>query len=73
MLRRSSTVAITSKAHIAHLKNDVSSLWTAVHTLETKLGCVPTEPTLQPPSQMGNTGGSHGTPSDDDVDSNEHY
>ena len=61
---------MTSKAHIAHLKNDVSRLWTAVHTLETKLGCVLTEATLQPTSQMGNIGAFHGTPSDDDLDSN---
>ncbi|KAE8442514.1 hypothetical protein EG329_003295 [Mollisiaceae sp. DMI_Dod_QoI] len=61
---------MTSKAHIAHLKDDVSRLWTAVHTLETKLGCVPTKATLQPPTQMGNPGAFHGTPSDDDLDSN---
>lgn len=69
MLRRSSTAAITSKARIAHLENDVSRLWTAVHTLETKLGCVRTTAPSQPPSQMGNTGGFHGTVSDDDLDS----
>lgn len=70
MLRRPSTAAITSRAHIAHLRNDVSHLWTAVHTLETKLGCELTKPTLQSPTPTGNTGGFQGTLSDDDLDSN---
>ena len=71
MLRRSSAAAITSRARITHLENEISSLWTAVHTLETKLGCVPSKANLQSSSQGGGTiGTTHDTPTDDDLDSN---
>lgn len=53
------------------LENDISRLWTAVNTLETKVGCVPTKTNLQPLCQIEKAGGVHGTPSDDDVDLND--
>lgn len=68
MLRRNSATAMTSKAHIEHLEKEVSRLWTAVHSLETKLDCVPTA-TLQAPSQMEGTESFNGTPGDADLDS----
>ena len=69
-MRRSSTEALTSRARIAHLEKDNARLWTAVHALEAKLNCVPTKAIPESPSQPGNTGGFHGTLSDDDLDSN---
>ena len=72
MIPTAETVAVTSRARIQHLENDVSSLWTAVHSLEAKLGCPPTEASArpQPPAQTENAGDPYDKPTDDDTDSN---
>lgn len=69
MQRRNSATGMTSKAHIEHLESEVSRLWTAVQSLETKLGCIPTTATLQQPSQTESTSAFHSTPGDEDLDS----
>ena len=43
MTSTSDAVALTSRARIEHLENDLSSLWTIVRNLETKLGGESTE------------------------------
>lgn len=69
------SVTATSRGRIAHLENDVSGLWTAVHNLEAKLGYVPTKNTTPPlpPTHAESADGLHGKPSDDesDLDSND--
>ena len=71
MMPTSDSVTTTSRVRIGHLENDVSSLWTAVHTLEAKLGYVPSETTtrLQPTSPTEDAEGLYHKPSDEDSDS----
>lgn len=71
MMSTSDAVTLTSRARIQHLESDVSSLWTVVRNLETKLGCVPTEAATrpQPQPQMENARGPQDKLSDDDADS----
>ena len=72
MMPTSDSVTATSRGRIAHLENEVSGLWTAVHNLEAKLGYVPTETTTPPQPQLSHTENAHGLhnkPSDDDSDS----
>ena len=68
----SDTVVMTSQTRIRQLENDVSSLWTAMHCLEAKLGCAPTEASArpQPPAQTENAGDPYDKPTDNDTDSN---
>lgn len=82
MMSTSDANALTSRARIEHLESDVSSLWTIVRNLETKLGCVPTEvapppqpqPQPQPQLETENTGDPQPqdkpNDADDDFDSN---
>lgn len=71
MMPASDAVTLTSRARIRHLESDLSSLWTAVHNLEAKLGCVPTEAATrrQSPLQLENAAGPDDKPSDDESDS----
>ena len=71
MMPTADSVTATSRGRIAHLENDVSSLWTVVHNLEAKLGYVPTVTTTRPrpPSHTESADGLHEKPSDDDSDS----
>lgn len=42
MMPTSVTVGLASRARIARLEQDVSSLWTALHAVEAKFDCAPT-------------------------------
>ena len=72
MVPTSDTIKVTSRARISHLENDISSLWTAVRSLEAKLGCVSAETPSHPESllQTRNSDTPHDQPSDGDTDSN---
>ena len=71
MVQTSDAVAATSRVRIGRLESDVSSLWTAVQNLETKLEYVPTEPNSRPSlsSQSENEDGPREKPSNSDGDS----
>ena len=70
MVPTATTVTTTSRARIAKLESEVSSLWTALHNLEVKLGCSPTETGIHAPpsSGSGNAAGLLPKPSDADSD-----
>lgn len=73
MLPTSETVRVTSRARITHVERDVSSLWSAVRSLEAKLGCVPTDDAraLLSPLQMERLSaqGARDRPDDANTDS----
>ena len=68
MMPTADSVTATSRGRIGHLESDVSSLWTAVHNLEARLGYVSSETITppQPPSHTEIADGRHDKPSDDD-------
>lgn len=73
MVPTSRTAAATSRSRIRGLESEVSSLWTAVRSLEARLGGGPPgeaagpQPPLQTPTESAN--GPHDKPSEDDCDS----
>ena len=71
MIPTSDAIDGTSRARLGHLESDVASLWTAVRSLEAKLGYVSTEADspLESPAQTENADGPRDEPNNDDSDS----